>query len=172
MQFDPLSWGIGARSRRRCGVRRAAALSSWRSARTRAAQATQAAEADREAYRAEHRQTGKAKHDAPVIVQRLDDRRALAPLGRYRFQYMPPQKVTGDAESEPDEEGNAPRILAPRSTCSPQTQHRPQTQQNASRGPSCDQCAHQAADGPQVPARPRTPSSCYIRRRPKPCVIG
>jgi hypothetical protein len=38
-------------------------------------------------------------------MQRLDNREALASLRRYRFQQMPPQKVTDDADDETEQEG-------------------------------------------------------------------
>ena len=55
-------------------------------------------EADVEADRGEHRQAGETEDDAPRPVQRLDDRSALATLGRQGLQRMPAQKVTGDAD--------------------------------------------------------------------------
>src|SRR5262249_62174752 len=68
------------------------------------------------AYEYTDRQAGKSNNNAPVVIQRLDDRGTFAPLYRHGLEHMSAQKVAGDAYNEPEQEGNAatPGLQRPR----------------------------------------------------------
>jgi hypothetical protein len=104
-------------------------------------------ETDIEPDGVEYRQAGKAEHDAPVILQRFHDRRALARLARDGVEHVPAQKVAGDTDQQPEQERDAPPPGLERRTRHRRRKaraHGGAEQDAAARAARC-QCTHQPA---------------------------